>query len=179
MKIWKHKGEVRLFSAENLSGYQLCSCLIMHNHLQMQFPMCMNNSGLIDFLAFVVKLGDIINHQLLSHKYFPDKKSLAETNQSVSVRLISTRLIIIWLCLESIKNVLLTCWTVHMPYLAAPFPRVQYYYTGFRKPCPVFTKLLYVENPTSKQDVSCLDCTGDCKSGSSIHICNIIVEVLL
>ena len=36
---------MRLFSAENLSGYQLCSCLIMHNHLQMQFPMCMNNSG--------------------------------------------------------------------------------------------------------------------------------------
>ena len=133
----------------------------------------------IDFLAFVVKLGAIINHQLLSHKYFPDKKSLAETNQSVSVRLISTRLIIIWLCLESIKNVLLTCWTVHMPYLAAPFPRVQYYYTGCRKPCPVFAKLWYVENSTLKQDVSCLDCTGDCKSGSSIHICNIIVEVLL
>ena len=133
----------------------------------------------IDFLAFVMKLGAIINHQLLSHKYFPDKKSLAETNQSVSVRLISTRLIIIWLCLESIKNILLTCWTVHMPYLAVSFPRVQYYYTGFRNLCPVFLKLCYVENSTLKQDVSCLDCTGDCKSGSSINIRNIIVEVLL
>ena len=38
---------MRLFSAENLSGYQLCSCLIMHNHVQTQFRMCMNNSGIV------------------------------------------------------------------------------------------------------------------------------------
>ena len=42
-----------------------------------------------------------------------------------------------------------------------------------------FLKLWYVENSTLKQDVSCLDCTGDCKSGNSIQICNIIVKTLL